>query len=103
MVVVKISEFYEILRYPRDHTIFSRAFANAKRDYSNLYCMCMYVECVCRKTWWPPPPPGKIFDFEFGMTKKSWVLEPPLSPPLPPLPPRRGLGLEFELRVEFEV
>ena len=27
--------------------LFSRASANAKRDYSNLYCVCMYVECMC--------------------------------------------------------
>ena len=34
--------------------IFSCASANAKRDYSNLYCMCMYVECVCRIARWSP-------------------------------------------------
>ena len=36
---------------------FSRASANAKRDYSNLYCVHMYVECMCRIARWHPLPP----------------------------------------------
>ena len=46
--IIKMMDVLENVCIQNAIDLISRASANAKRDYSNLYCVCMYVECMSR-------------------------------------------------------